>query len=451
MAGGRGTATRLIRAAALGCGCGLLPGQAQEDAGGLVLSATVSPRLEWSDNLDFTADGEAGFRASTALSFALESTTRVQQFALSAGGALRYDDSTGEAGFEDPQLRLFWRRESRDSAVEASVLYREADVSSLVAEDEFDPDSLILDDGTRRTLSADVALEFGRESPFGGRLALSHDRTEYLDTTDPELVDTRTDGASLDLRFAIDPRISARAALGWTREDSDGDTDTETLRASAGAGLEVSPVLTVGADIGWSRIERTGLVTDTDEGLSLGLDATWTLANGSLSGSIDSEVGENGRRSEIRVSRALEMPRGQLTFSVGASRTEGFDVEPLLGLDYVQELPRGVLTASLEQRTDTDDDGEESLLTSLSLGYRQELTAVSSLGASASLRSVDVLAAGGDDASRIDLSLSYTHALTDEWGLTGGYTRALSRSDAEPDVSANTVFLGLERNFRWRP
>jgi hypothetical protein len=451
MAGRGRTATCLLRAAALSCGCGLMPGLAQEEPGGLVVTATVAPRLEWSDNLDFVAGGEGGLRASTGLSFGVESTTRAQQLALTASGALTYDLESGEADLQDPLLRFVWRRESRNALIAAAILYRDTEVSSSVLEDAFDPDSLILDNGRRRTLSADLELEFGREAPFGGRLTLGHDSVDYRETTDPDLVDSRSDDASVDLRFDISPLVTAHAAAGWQREDTDGDVDSETVRASLGARADVNPTLNVGADIGWSRTERSGAITDSDEGLTFGLDALLTLRNGTLAGDLSSAVGENGRRTEVRVTRSMELPRGQLSFSAGASRTDGFDVQPLVGIDYVHELPRAQLSVSLNQRTDTDTDGEETVLSSLTVGYRQELTATSSLSASAALREVDVLADGGDDASRVDLTLSYTHALTDEWGLTGGYSRALSRSDAGADVSSNRLFVGLERNFRWRP
>jgi hypothetical protein len=445
------TGTCLLRIAVLSCGCGLLPGQAQEAAGGLEVTASISPRLEWSDNLDFTADADSGFRASTLLSFGIDSITRAQQFQFRTSTALRYDSSDGEVDIDDPLLSLFWARESRDVRLEASLFFRDADISSLVFEEEFDPDSLVIDTGRRRTLATSLGLEFGREAPFGGQLALGHDRVDYRDTTDPDLVDSRTDSASLSLRFEIDPRIIARANAGWRREDTDGAIDSETRSASVGVGLDVTKTLNVGADIGWSRIERSGELTDTDEGLTFGLDAIRTLKNGTLAGKLSSEIGENGRRTEVRITRAMELKRGTLSFSAGATRTDGFEIQPLLGIDYAYELPRAQISVALSQRTDTDEDGEETLLGSLTVGYRQQLTARSSLAATAALRQVDVLEDGGNDTSRIDLSLSYTHELTEDWGLTGGYTHALNRSDAEADVSSNTVFVGLERNFRWRP
>ena len=125
--------------------------------------------------------------------------------------------------------------------------------------------------------------------------------------------------------------------------------------------------------------------------------------------------------------------------------------DPLVDISYRQQRPSGVLSFGLSQRVNTDNNNNEEITTSLRASYDHQINNVSSFGLSGSFFNRNELQQGGNDGQRIDLSLTYRHDLTRDWGLVGGYTHSLSAEDNRRDRRSNTIFVGLQRSFAWSP
>ncbi|WP_287188256.1 hypothetical protein, partial [Rhodovulum sp.] len=417
---------------------------AQDAAGGLVADLRFSQRLTWEDD---------DFYATTGIGLALTSRTRNPSFGLFLDGGLELG-AEGESGvtLADPVLRLTFGHEAASSAIDLSLRYRESDVDTLFEEDVFGQDVLVFDEGTRKDLSTSLGFVFGRDAPFGGSLDLGYSTRRYSGTSDPSLLDEDRTSAALALRFDIDPRIRAslRASVAETDRDGAGrDIRNESL--GAGLDLSVTQTLTAGLFLGRTRVVESGAgPRSVEDGLAYRLSLTEQRPNGTLSGSLVSDIDEVGRRTTARIDRDLELRAGRLRAGVGVSEGSDGDLRPLISLGWAQDLPRGSFGITLDQAFTTDSDGEEALNSQIALSWRQELTPLSSLQTGIRLRDTDFLGGAGVDTRKITLDLVYRHALAGDWDMLGGYTHTLSRQEGASDSRSDEVFIGVEKRVRWR-
>lgn len=437
-----GRGQEYITAALLGAAA-LTPDPAAAQDGGLTGTLSLTPGFLYEDN---QSSAQLGFSAG------LQAQTKNQRFSLSLNGAIDSADRAG-SGLNEPRLNLSYGIENRNTAIDTSLSYRRTDIDSLFLEEDLGQEILVLDEGQREDLSVRAALSFGREAPFGGTLNLSHRQLNYLDTTDPSLLDEQTQSADLSLRFEIDRRLTATLEAQVTETDEDGLLGVDQRRESLTVGLdmEVNPALTTSVSMGPSRITDTvGGIDTVQQGFSYALSAVQALPNGSLSGRIDSSITSAGRLTSIRFGRQLDLPRGALRFGAGLTRDSSTETRPLVSVVWQQETPSSTFGLTLDSALEISRDGERAVNNRLRLSWAKELDSLSSVSASLTVRDTDRLDPGTVDTRQASLSLSWSRDLTQDWALRTSYTHSWTREDGRPDDSDNSVFLGLERSFQWR-
>lgn len=424
---------------------------------GLEATLGLSQRVENVEESGFDRPRREGLRSVTALDFGLSSETRTQRLVFGASTDLIWNsEATDEFDVENPSYSLGYGLESRRSALDVAASFRSTDVDRNIfipAEDgDEDPGEFIDDRGTIDRLSLRTTLTLGREGPVG--LVLSHGYTErtFSGTTESELRDSTTQSLSARASFVLSP--VATVGLSASYRDFSQSGVGGNSRTNRNVGIDgqyrVSKVTTVTAGLSHQRIEST--TAPTRDGLGLSFGVRHERPNGVLGFALSRDQSVNGDRTEASVSRSYVFPRGQLSASVGLSRTGDLDVQAVgsASLNYqLGELSQ--LTLSLSQRAATAADNTETVLTRFSVGVSQELTAQSSLSANLQLVSRDEVGAGGIDRSSVRAGLTYRQALTDDWNLVSGYERTLNRNDARADRTTDTVFFGLQRNFSFRP
>ena len=432
-----------------------------QDAGGRMASLSISQDLRWSDNIDFDSSNRSGAFSRTDLGFSLTSATRTDELSLAFGGAIdaEFADETS-ISFVSPFVTLAYGQETRSASFSANASYRNNDISSLVAAG-IDPGSgltfVVEDEGRREDIAAEATFAFGLNAPFGGGVVLSYSQTDYSDTADPDLLDISRSSIDGNLRFDLTPtlRLVATGRYGTVDEDGVGSIDQTEQRLSFGVEADVRPGFSVGASVDYSRVESIGgtalaPIDRLEEGAGLALNAAMELQNGTLSGEISSRVGEAGRVTTASVTRSLEMRRGNVDLTFGLTETETGDLNPTYGIGATRELRQGEIGLSLSQVVNTSVEGNESLDSSITLDYRQQLTNAIGLGASLALADTRELAGDVDDATRLDATVSVSHALNRDWDLVGGYTYSRLSEEGSDDVTSNTVFVGVSRTFDWR-
>ena len=430
-------AVGLVGAAIMG------PVQAQ-DSGGTQAELTLSPGLFYEDD---ETRGRLGFGTT------YETATRNQRFTFGFDGAFDsgYDDIADS--LRSPRLTMSHGLESRTTALNTQVSYRRDQIDALVFDDDLGSDFLVIGTGQRADLNSSTSLTFGRDAPFGGTVDLGYRTRSYLDTVDPTLLDEETRSAGLALRFAIDPRLTARLSGTVAETDVDGPgTDQRRTSLNAGLDMAVSRTLDASFTVGTTRITDTyPLGSETTEGGTVTLSATRALPNGTLSGRISSDVTAGGRLTTLEVDRAFDLPGGgTLGFGGGIGQIDTGDLQTQARLSWTGETPTAQYTVTLDRALAVNSDGDGAVNSRIGLSWQQDLDRVSSLGTGLSLRDTNRLDTG-PDSTQANLSLTWRRDLTQDWGVRTTYTHSWSRETGAADTDDSTLFLGFERDFQWRP
>lgn len=424
---------------------------------GIVARFDVVQRLEYSDNPDFEEDRVSDFYGRTIFGFGLESATRVSNFALSLGADLEEGrDSQSTFEWTNYNLDFAYDRTTRNAFLGFNLGFSEFDLNSSDFENDFEQDgnSINQNDGTRQSYNFGLEGAVGMEAPIGASFQWNNNEINYSGSDDPDLRDISTNNFSGQVDFRIDPRITASLTGRFDEFDASGDgVDRETTGFGTSISMDITPLDRVDVSLSYERIERSGGETGTDEGLSGGVDWTRQVPNGEMGISYRSDVASNneGRRSFLNVFRDMEMLRGNLSVRLGLTGAETVGTDPLVDISYTHERPTSTLTFGLSQSVNTDDDNNEQINTTLRASLDQEINSLSSLQFDISYFNRNELQDNPNDGKRINLGLSYRHNLTRDWGLVTGYSHTFSAEETENDRRSNTVFVGLERSFDWRP
>lgn len=394
----------------------VLPGFAQEQ-GGLRLTFGINQGLDWRDNPDLENPSSGSETTSrTQLRFGLISQTPTQRLAFDLGGTV-VAGSTTENGLTTPSARLLYRRESAAAALELEAFLREADVDTLdfiLGSDDLNAPvvTAVTGSGTRRQTGATAMVEFGREAPFGGSFSLGRTQTDYLDTTDPSLIDNVRTTAQLALRFDLTEVTSV----------------TTTLSAA--------------------RLDEGSAPREDTENLTIGL--THSLPAGAYTASLTIGRTEDGTRESLSFGRRLDLPAGQLSASFGLSRPVTGKTQGIGTLDWQQDLANATFRLGLARAVTGNDQDEETRVSRLTMSYAQELTPTIGLNLSAGLQDSHETQTGLSTRTA-NLSASLRQELAQDWGLNLGITHRIKDASGTGRASSNGVFLSLSRDFVFYP
>ena len=426
----------------------LLSWSAAAQEGGLSMVFGIDNRLEVTRNPDLTVPAEGTRIANvTALSFGLVSDTALDRLELNASGALIIENPEDAAGtdldFGRLALDVAYRREVPTALFEIGAQYRQDDVAALG--DEL---SDIDQTGTLTNYGMDARLETGRTAGIGFTVGAGFDVSDYADTTDPDLVDTkraRADTAAI-LRFS--EVLTGRLGLRYQREEEDdlGTTVTQTGTAFAGLDYQASERLDLGAELSFERIETevadVVTITDGTEGrLSLAYDMPVGTATAELRSTTDAD---EGRRITFEIGRALEAPGYTLDARLGVTRNDATGTDLTGAIDWVRAGPENRLALGVERSVSYDSDldaGINRTVFTLSLAQLVSDRGQVSLDLSHALED-----SPAERIRQTEVEAVYRHQLTEDWDLAGGVTYRV-RDDIDGRAESPGIFLSLSRSF----
>lgn len=434
---------------------------AQDGQPGLDLTFDVGVTASVSDNAGLEDPAEdPTFRTGVRLGFGLASETRVQELRIGANTRLDYVDGPGESGdieIASPAFTLSYSRFVPNSRLDFATSYRRDSVDDrtlTVDVPGFNPIDLIVSGGTLEDTRASVGFATGIEAPFGYNLGVSITDRDYTDTTDPDLYDRRTITGTAGTRFRFSPVAEGRITASYSLYEAENAVETErrTTRIGVGGTLQASPILSIDGSISYNliEIEEIGAPDDETEGVGATVSVARDMPNGSIVGSVSHRIESAAERTEFSIRRAMDLPRGALTYGIGYTTADEGDGSILLNVSAVRDLRDGSLRASLSQRTVSDDEDNDLRLTTVDIDYRYEINSVSSLGVGLGLGRTDALGASGEDKTRADLSVTYRRQVTRDWDWSLGY-RARYIDEPARTATSNTVFTGFDRSFSIRP
>ncbi|WP_371039447.1 hypothetical protein [Rhodosalinus sp. FB01] len=460
----RGLAAGLCAAGSLLGGAGAL---AQEPAeSGPRLTFDLDTRLGANDNLDLVADppGTATY-LETRLGLGLVSETRLSRLELDLGAVTRTGDAPGDGDFNglgEADLRVAYSREVATSRLsfDGRVAYRDLDVFDPFDDTVELPDGSVVTEkaGQRRSAMAGITLETGLTAPLGLVLDLRREATEYTDTTDPDLYDTRETRASVGLRMTLTPTTEGLLEVSRSLYTAEDTLRRERERRAARFDLthELSGGTVLEASLGVTDIDeiaRAGGAPRIEEnGFTGSLGLSRPLPLGSIGISAATALETTGRRNTLNLERVIVRPNAELRLGLGVSSDEDGEIEPVADIAYALDLPTGALEASLSQSVTTSDEDEDLSRLRASLNYVHDINALSRLSLGADYVSVSDLGAGSaGDEERATLSVTYSRDITRDWSLDLGYSHDREDTGTTRAASGNRVFLGLSRSFTILP
>lgn len=421
---------------------GAAPAQDGAEAGPL-LTFGLSERLDAGFNPLLGAGGDgAGLVSTTALSFGYQDSTPRDRFELGLSTSLRLS-TEGDAAVAAPRLTLGYARLGASSSLRLNGSLRQDDVSYLRALDLLDPDgdgtgdgtggsddpddgtggdgiidlSDLVGEGTRRDASASAQLALGEEGPLGLTLSARLAATRYGDGASDTLRDSTRSRLATLLRLRLSPVLDGTVGLSYA-----------VVEREAGGGEPATRLATRGLDLGFSLDRPAGPLR-----LDLGL--------------ADADA---GTRVSLRLGRTLELPRGALSFALGATRRAGGGLTLVGDLSLSRELSRAGATLDLRARRSVATTTEgETVVTRLSAAYAQPLTNRLGLSLDAAWATTDADADGVSQVAEAEARLSL--ALTRDWSLGTGVSYALRDPASGPAEKDASLFLSLGRSFSVRP
>lgn len=430
----------------------------------MVMRFGVEGRLSHASNLGLEVPDEGGTtRATTYLTFGLDTSTRTQSLVLDMGVGLQAAQRPGPddgTDIVDPYVQLAYRREAANSELSLRAHYRRTEVDTLrnlgefINEDgELDlPDDLgdLIGTGWRNRYGAKARLDLGTSAPLGLSLRAGLDRTSYSGTSDPDLFDSRTQSLEAVLRARLAPVTEGTLSAGRTLYQAEDPEETrrETTTAALGLTHELSPTMTLTGAVGYAAIDtREFGVTTREEGPTAQVGLEIERPNGTLGTDLALSRDQNGQRLTFTVDRAMDLPTGALAAMIGVTRAEDHDPELIGALDWRHDLPRGAFSVRAERKSRSDDN-DQITTTALILGYDHELSAVSGITLGASYARIEDT--GDNDVDRAHLSAAYVHALTPDWNMNVGLSWTMRDEETVGRATSEEVFVSLSRAFEWR-
>ena len=421
--------TAILSSLGLVSGYGVLTGsfamaQQEAETDGPLLTLSLSQTLSWDSNAGLATTGaDSTLQANTGLGFALRDETALSSFNLTGGAGLRLADSPGTSGFDtalaDPRITLAYARIGATSRLDLKAGLQINDIAYLRPLTDFlDANGVpqlpsdfgdLNGSGMRQNLNFDLSLSLREDKPFGLVLAAGVSDLRYADVTDPDLIDNRRSTLRATARLDFTEVMQATVGLTYATYQDDDETN-DTLGLASG--------LTITRPDGALRF-------------NLGLD--------DLAGD---------PRPSFSVGRSFERPNGSLSFDLGTARDETGDLNLTGRIVASQEFAQGSASASLSQNlAQTSGDGQE-LQTSLSLGFKREVSDLTSLSLGlgyVTSRNTDT----GVTVGTANLSASMGFALSPDWALSVGYTFESRKEDGAGSAQNNSVFVGLSRDFEF--
>jgi hypothetical protein len=431
-------------------GAALVPGASRAQDGGLLLTFGIENRLEVSRNPDLSVPaGGTEIANVTLLSFGLTSETAIDRlnFEVTGGIIARDTDGGSEVDFGRTALTFGYHREVPAAVLDLSAEYRTDDVGAF-GDDLGDVGAV----GTRSDLFLSARLETGRTSSVGLAFGVAYDRTEYQDTTDPDLFDSDEWRGDIAAILHFSEVATGRVGLRYRHREEDdlGTTTTDATTLFAGLDYSLSERTDLAVELGYTRTEtEDGGVIEEDNGPDASVRLSYDMPIGTayalLSVATDPD---EGQRETFEIGRALEVQRDSFSARLGVTHADGTGTDLIGSLEWTRALPDGSIGIAAERRVSYDVDADETVTDSVfSLSWSKNLNETTTLLLGASYENSD---SPSERIEQVSLDAGLSHMLTADWSLSGGMGYTV-RHDGDGRAESPSVFVAISRDFQFRP
>jgi hypothetical protein len=440
--------------------------------GGLLLTFGVEFTLETRENMDLEVVPEDRVNEfTTRLSFGLLSETRSHrlEFLLSDGFPINDDPNDQDSGrVRLPAVFLSYTREAANAAFSITGSYvrdRVDDVS--LGRDFVDEGPNVPNDtvdlqggGYRSDYSLAAELNLGTVSPIGLDLSAGVFGVDYLDNTDPDLVDSRNEVYDATVRLRFSPITESRVTLLQEQytEEGTGRRQVDTSAIELGLNHQISEANTIDLAFGYRNVDTDEFgILERHDGPTAALALTREMANGFVDTRFISSINENGNFMRLDFGRSIDLPEGALAGRVGVEQLEGNSAVLVGDIDWLRALPSGAVTARFSRDVEpllgndraSVNSNDQSITTLVAFGTTHDINPLSAIDLELIFALVEET--GVEDVKRSDLSLTYRREITRNWDMNMGLVYRTRKEDRQDQATGNSVFLTLSRPFEVRP
>ena len=410
-----GRASALAFGLAVICCSGALQAQQQNEGPSTQFGLTTGVMFNDNRGLDDDSLGSTT-ELVTRLDFTLRFATPIQDLELTGDIGLRTVNGAERdnlpGGFNDPNIRLSYGRQSRDAALDVTVFASERDVisTSLQLIEDTSNFELLSDIGSVLRFGFDTDLELRRRAPFGVTLSAGFTGLRYSDDASADLTDQDRFRIGALFRLDLDPatRATLNARLTTFEDDGtpEGRRDTYTL---------------------------DGLLRRN-------------LRNGSATARAVAVSTEDGKRYTLSVGRSIETELWDVSGTAGVTRGVEGDLSAIGTIDVTRTLKNGSWSANFSRAVVSSSDDQQQDITALGLGYSTQLDALTLFSTNLSYTDRSDTDAGGGGSLGL-LGLTVQHTLTEDWRLDVGLQHRVNKNTAGIRARDNQISISLRRDF----
>lgn len=446
---------------------GLVPGQQVGTGSDLSITLDYLSSLKYDDNLRLT---DPSFGSTTwwenTLILGILKRTPDSTLSFDLSGLYRIADEPiigTESDLTDPATQLTYQRTRANSQLSLLASYRERNLAFNRALTDVNLDGIIDSNDVTGTFGDQIDTrgnldwETGLNDPLGFRLIYSHDERRYSNSTDPNQFDNSNDIVTATTTLQMSPVLQGNLRVRYREFEAEDtvQTDRKTTTVSTGASYNISPITTVGANVGYTQVDNTERATNTNtvtESFVWSFNWRKSLPDGGINFRADQSFGVNGTRTNATFGRNYQRVNSVLSFNAGFTRGPFDEVTPIGQLDYSYRLASSRIGATIQRRVGTSTESVETRQTLAFLTYDYLINPVSALNFSLSyIEQANDGTGPSNPRERGTFSASYSRAITRDWAMNFGYQYDMDDQGGGFDPSSNSLFLTLGRRFTLKP
>lgn len=433
---------------------------------GLSVQLDFFSSLRYDDNLRLT-DPSLGSTTwwENTLALGVISQTQNSTLTFDLSGLYRvYNEPIigTDSEFADPLTRLTYQRTGANSQLGALIEYRERDLAfnrsltDVNLDGVIDAADVVGTVGDQVNTRGNLNFDIGLNDPLGFRFNYNRSERTYQNTISPSLFDNRYDDYSAAAIFNVSPVLQGNATISYRDFVAEDNvrTDRQTTTVSVGATYDVSAVTTINANIGYSQVDETLRVNNTNtvtEDFVWGFGWVRTLPDGTVNISLDQSFGVNGARNNATVGRSFQRSNSSLNFDFGFSYGPFGETTPIGQIDYAYQWQNSRLGVAIQRRVGTSTQSQETRQTLGFITYDYFINPVSAV--SFGVNFIDQKNEGpvvANPRQRGVFDASYTRAITNDWAMSIGYQYEMDDQSGFR-ASSNQVYFTLGRQFFLKP
>ncbi len=393
---------------------------AGQDTGGKTMRFELSERVEAVRNPTLNpGQDDSEILSTTNLGYELSSKTRSDELSLRLQAALRVPlgSSSDDPDIDDTGATLSYRHIAPGATFTALASIRRRDLSYLKSFDLDDDDDIdaLNNTGDRINSSLQFGVEVGEDRPFGWGASVGASQVRYKNLgAGSTLTDYDSENATLTGRFDLSQVTQLTSSLSYSQSQEEGS----------------SRLRTYGANFALSYLR------DTSE-YRTSLSFAWP--------------DQSNDRVTLTVGNTTQFSdRGQISFDVGGTFSDGGSTQFVGRLDYQNQLtPNSNARVNIQRQVSDASDGAVVLRTRGQVGYDYSVTPLATLAFDLRYLERENLS-NGSDLEEYGVSVSVNRQLTTDWLLTVGLGQTSRKETGLATAKSETIYFSIGRAWTGR-